>query len=391
MEMSMLYFVTPGLIDLEAVFTFGVHAKETDNPIGYFGTGLKFSIATLLRTGHKVHIHRGNTGHEFRVVEMTFRDKQFQKIFLDGRDLAFTTDLGRNWEIWMAFRELESNTRDENGFTTDDGADLTRKLKDQSEFTTIVVSGDGIMSAYQDRQTTFCSSHVIASTPDLEVREGRSSILYYRGVRVGTTGKPGLYTYNILSPIKLSEDRQVVGLHLPWHIGKALASFTNDELLKTILTAPDGTFEHDLDFNPSQPSPEFLEAFKTVSNTGRVNQTARKLFLTRCQYEEATLSLNTIQAQQLERAIAFLEELGFPISQFPVKCTELHGHLGEARNGVIFLSTSVFRMGTKFVASTILEEYIHLKEGVFDETREMQNILFDTIISMGEKMRGLPI
>jgi hypothetical protein len=43
----MLFFCTPGLIDLEAVFTFGVHAKETENPIGYFGTGLKYAIVTL--------------------------------------------------------------------------------------------------------------------------------------------------------------------------------------------------------------------------------------------------------------------------------------------------------------------------------------------------------
>lgn len=387
----MLFFVTPGLIDLEAVFTFGVHAKETENPIGYFGTGLKFAIATLLRTGHQVHIHRGSSRHEFRVVEMTFRDKQFQKIFLDDRDLSFTTDLGRNWEAWMAFRELESNTRDESGFTTTDGAYVASNLEGQSDSTTIVVSGDGIMSAYQDRHTTFCSSHVIAATSELEVREGRSGIIYYRGVRVGPTGKQGMYTYNILSPIKLSEDRQLVGIHLPWHVGKLIAEFTNEELLKTVLTAPDGSFESTFDFNPSQPSPVFLEAFKKVSGTGRVNQTARKLFLERRQYEEAPLSLDTIQTQQLERAIAFLEEIGFPISKFPVKCAELHGHLGEARNGVIFLSPSVFRMGTKFVASTILEEYIHLKEGVFDETREMQNILFDTIITMGEKIRGQPL
>ena len=43
-------FITPGQIDLENVFTFGISAKESDNPIGFFGTGLKFAIATLLRT-----------------------------------------------------------------------------------------------------------------------------------------------------------------------------------------------------------------------------------------------------------------------------------------------------------------------------------------------------
>ena len=41
---------TPGLIDLRAFTTFGVNSKpNSKNPIGYFGTGLKYAVAVLAR------------------------------------------------------------------------------------------------------------------------------------------------------------------------------------------------------------------------------------------------------------------------------------------------------------------------------------------------------
>lgn len=389
--MSNLYFVTPGKIDLDHVFTFGVHAKETENPIGYFGTGLKFAIATLLRTGHDIHIHRGSECHRLRAIEMDFRGKQFKKIFLEEKDLGFTTDLGKNWEIWMAFRELESNTRDEKGFTTSDAKRIQSWKEENPESTIIVITGDGIMQAFHDIDMTFCNTRVIASTPELEVREGDSALIYYRGVRVGGTEKRGIFTYNLLAPVKLSEDRQLVGVHLPWRIGQALAKFTDEALLRRILTAPAPSFESEFDFHPSEPSAEFFEAFRKVSNTGKINQTARRIVMDHGKYAEADIELDEIQKQQLERACDFLKNLGYPVRKFPIKCVELHGHLGEARDATILISPACYRIGTKFLAATILEEYLHLKEGVRDETREMQNLLFDIIITMGEKIMGEPI
>ena len=42
--------VTKGKLDLRSLSTFGLNAKpNTTNPIGYFGTGMKYAIAVLLR------------------------------------------------------------------------------------------------------------------------------------------------------------------------------------------------------------------------------------------------------------------------------------------------------------------------------------------------------
>ena len=53
-----IYFCNAEPIDLNAIAIMGVSVKTGDNPIGYFGTGLKFAIATLLRTAHKVTLTR---------------------------------------------------------------------------------------------------------------------------------------------------------------------------------------------------------------------------------------------------------------------------------------------------------------------------------------------
>ena len=42
-------FRTPGLIPIEAFTSTGVNVKIHDNPIGHFGTGLKYAVAVLLR------------------------------------------------------------------------------------------------------------------------------------------------------------------------------------------------------------------------------------------------------------------------------------------------------------------------------------------------------
>jgi hypothetical protein len=56
-------FQNLGLIDLRAVQIMGLNAKESKNPIGQFGTGLKYAIAVLLRNNCSVSIFRRPVRH----------------------------------------------------------------------------------------------------------------------------------------------------------------------------------------------------------------------------------------------------------------------------------------------------------------------------------------
>jgi len=45
----MITFENDGEIDLRAISQFGINVKTGDSPIGFFGTGLKYALAVLMR------------------------------------------------------------------------------------------------------------------------------------------------------------------------------------------------------------------------------------------------------------------------------------------------------------------------------------------------------
>ena len=103
----MIVFQNNGLIDLRAVRTVGLNAKpKTDNPIGEFGTGLKLAIAVILRHGGEVTLYRGNQPYNFGVKYTKFRGEPCELITMNGEELGFTLNYGKNWKPWQAFREL---------------------------------------------------------------------------------------------------------------------------------------------------------------------------------------------------------------------------------------------------------------------------------------------
>lgn len=116
-------FRNRGLIDTRAITTFGISAKDPSNanPIGYFGTDLKYAIAVLLRRQIPITIMSGLEVLRFEVRSDVVRSKPFEMVCMNGNPIGFTTDLGKNWELWQAFRELYSNCIDEFGKTEAEG------------------------------------------------------------------------------------------------------------------------------------------------------------------------------------------------------------------------------------------------------------------------------
>lgn len=379
-------FITPGTIDLENVFTFGMSAKGSEDSIGFFGTGLKFAIATLLRTGHGVSLWIGETRHIFRTEPTNFRGKDFSKVYLDDKPLNFTTELGKTWEVWMAFRELHSNTLDEKGRTQHG---MFMPAPDESA---IIVTGTGIDQSISDISLIFCDSPIICANDKLEIRTGRSPFLFYKGVRVLKLGSSSLFTYNILDRQDLTEDRTIKYEYtVRMHLAHEVAKMGDASVLQRVLTAPEGSHEHNMDFDGVTPSDTFTGVLKDCYRDAFLNESARKLAKTLNLFVEEEFELDEIQHQQMLKAVGFLQVLGFNVTEYPIKFIKLHGLMGAAKSGVIYIDPVAFRMGTKQLAGTLFEEWFHLSEGCRDETRTMQNFLIDTIMTMGEKITGYPI
>jgi len=213
-------FDTEGEIDPKAFSTFGLNSKpNSDNPIGFFGTGLKYAIAVLVRCNVRVQLFIGETEYEFYTKEESFRDKDFGMVRMKRRKgllskwtyekLPFTTELGKQWELWQAFRELESNTRDEGGrsYIAQEDEEGWSGFAGKTFF---ILTGDKFQDVYLRKDEVFLpEGKVLFSNERIQVLNQPSNYIYFRGLRVMDLKDPSLYTYNILSSVELTEDRTI--------------------------------------------------------------------------------------------------------------------------------------------------------------------------------------
>lgn len=406
-------FRNRGIIDPRSITTFGTSSKESDNAIGFFGTGLKYAIAVLLRLGCNITIYSGGKQYGFATKAAKIRVDQFDIVTMNNRALGFTTELGKTWEAWMAFRELYCNTMDEGGevLTTStpelyvQGSipyqlELTQpSAKDQ---TIVVVRGQPILDAWADRDKVILSTPPAVSLPNLNIHPGPSRFVYYRGVRVHELREPSLFTYNIQARIDLTEDRTAkYSWDISHQVAKGCAAADVPEVLHQVLTADKGAFEHNLDFSGQVPSDNFM---RTVGRLTRehsrfLNRSAvdlvRVLNSSYLVDDDAVLKLTPVEAIMLQRAVAFCHSLGYPVDSYPIVPVEFLGEEVLGRADVsrqrILLARRSFQIGTKNVAGTLLEEYLHLKHKLADESRSMQNFLLDALVSLGERLNGEPL
>lgn len=282
--MSSVVFSTPGHIDIKAFTTFGVNAKpNSENPIGFFGTGLKYAIAVLLREQCKVELWIGETRYTFYRSEFSFRTKDFvglrmrkekfslgqligQKSYIE---LPFTTELGKTWQLWQAFRELESNTRDEGGITElmpDTWS--TASIKD-SNHTYIVVSGQTFVEEFNAREKTFLSRALVVKdeSETLQIFGSPSRHIYYRGMRVLDLERPAVFTYNILERMDLTEDRTLkYAFQAEQAVGRHIAQSKDRSTIGQVVQAKKDYWEHSLrwDYVYYTPDAPFMQVMRSA-------------------------------------------------------------------------------------------------------------------------------
>ena len=389
-------FENAGEIDPRLIGTFGVNVKEHDNAVGFFGTGLKYALAILTRTDHQVLIQAGETVHEFARQPANIRGKDFEFVAMDGRELGFTTEIGKTWKLWMAYRELFCNCQDEAGTVYEADA-----LPEPSAGTTrVIVRGNEFLQCRRNHGDYFCMTSPLWADSKIEVHPGPAHGVFYRDVLVGTVGgQVSRFGYNLRTAVDLTEDRT---LKYPFlvetTIARGLVRCEAPEVVPDVVTAERGTMEHDLDFNHSQETPS--ETFVSVvgelarDRVTSVNPTAVKMYENRVRAtaEPTPVELSKVERRMLDKATEFCTHMGFHIDQ-PVQVVESLGPdvLGMARKGRIYIAHRAFMYGTKQLAGTLIEEYLHLRHNMTDCSRQMQNYLLDRLVSTGEELTGEPL
>ena len=410
----MIVFENEGSLDIRAVKTFGVSSKDNkETAIGYFGTGLKYAIAILLRVGQEISIVTNGTHYKFGTSRTAIRNDEFDIVTMNDQELGFTTELGKDWELWMAFRELFSNMLDENGEHYK--KTLIPKLHDDRTY--IMVKGKDFERVYDERDKYFLppTVHEVASdgtvtalrkNKDLFV--GDPAILYFRGIRVSNSMLPGLFDYNFHAGLKFTEDRTIKsGYTVNYEIAAMVAGSKDRDFIRQIVTAQ-GVHEAQLDFTFMRKVPD-MEVFlsevgslrKLYKDVG-INASAVALHKKQTKVETTlprhSVPMTDVEIAQLKRATDFCRGT--------LKCVDIDefktivvndlgssGQLGRADmdNGIMYISKQCFKEGTKRVAVALLEEYTHCKERVHDETVEQKWVYLNLITTLGEEIEGRPL
>lgn len=404
---SKVFFYNPGYFDPVAMVTVGVNVKENDNSIGRFGTGFKYAVAIVLRLGGTIEVKtrdpEGNTHYfKFETQRKAIRGKDFDVVHVNDIPAGFTTHYGIGWEPWMAYRELFCNAKDEGG-----GVKVLEYQQEVSELmaandTVITVDCAKIVQAHMNRDQYFLDTDNMRKAEEmyqLDIYNTPSANIYYQGVAVASFDKPALKSYNFRAGVDITEDR--MAKNKTWLlnvIAMRVCYSNNSDLIYEFLTAKDGTAEAALTFDRTWDATEtFLECCALIMRQGRrVNDSARELYVyarrMRDEFEECELS--PLEKKTIEHAKDFIRRaLRIDIDDFPVIYTKNLGELvlGRAIKGKIYISELAFQAGTKQVASTLLEEWVHLKTGADDFDRKMQNWLFDRILATGAELIGEPL
>ena len=351
----MIVFENRGEIDPVAMTTFGVSVKVGDNPIGFFGTGFKYAVAVLLRTGHRITVYSGEDAFRFSTRRADVRGKDFEFVDVsinDGQQtpVGFTTELGKTWEPWMAYRELYCNARDEGGEVYE-VARADQASDPRRETTLILVDGPEIGEVHRERALYFLEGEPDVTCDEVGIYRRPSSVLFYRGVRILRLPRPATFTYNLLGRISLTEDRTMAHPFMAeWYLTRALTQCDDASILEAALVATRDSLEREFDYRNCGVTPKesFLATVGKLADADEQSVAPHALSTWRALRPAQFVPKVVLDAgsdHRIERLMRRCQSVGCALQQPPVIVEELPDEMSVME-----------RAGTFYIAAGALDD-----------------------------------
>lgn len=423
LQMKFLKFKNDGIITEEAITLLGASTKRNQkNKIGFFGSGNKFALAYLIRNGYDVRIFGGENEIEVTTIPKKLGDNDFDVICINGRETSITTEFGAKWELWQALREIYSNSIDEGNATIELVNDVEPKEDETHYYISVraeITEWFGKFNNYfsENKEVLFESKY-----GRILKKHDNQGHLYRKGISVWHSDKNSLYDYDV-NDIKITEDRIVsYSWQIPEKIWKIIYSCTDKEIIKNILYNSvddmlEGAISDFSDIDASKISDEFKEVLKSMrvcskNMSGYLKEDEKanttilpsKIFSSINQYLSdenigknfrvgldgnmyRVVEMNEYHKETLRKIEDFLKEAqytdlydyGIVIGVFDNK--EIMG-FADANEGDIVISNIAFDKGVNYVLEVMIEEYIHLKYDVSDETRSFQDAMISEMVKI---------
>lgn len=428
--MKYLKIKNNGEIDPQALHLVGASTKVgDDSKIGQFGSGNKYALCYLLRNSYDIRVFAGDRELNLETKPHEFGGQTFHRVYVDGEPTSLTTQMGKDWDLWQAMRELYCNAVDEGGNTIDFTDDVT-PTKGETHF--YVECTADVLEFMTNFDKYFLSpSRIICEVPGygrISHKSGKEANVYRKGIRCYDTERTSVYDYD-LDDIKISEDRLV---QYPWRVVPAIWDLIfncdNEQVIRTFLArccenfSLEGNVDDISTIYATEVSPTFLEVissmtFAPVGMSGlltaeeqastcivptKVFNVLRELVKDNNIQDKFKLTKNNelfreydttpLEGEIIRKCLEFFKEVDFDIP-YTIKTVKFENKkiLGAAVDGEILLSDVGLERGIFDVCNTILEEYIHLKYKVKDETRDFQTASINLLLKYMQKANAIAI
>ena len=421
-----------GELELNAIMLMGASTKrDDDSKIGMFGTGFKYAIAVLMRIGCSIVIRSGRSTIEFKTKRAVLGGKQFAQVVMlvsESRlkrprtiPLSFTTEMGPQWTVDNAMREIICNAVDAGSFSISESP-----LPKAEGMTHITIGGSPTdISPVAKHIHQFDDFYLFNRTPiykdsiiSLYQKRGTGAAVFRHGVRVFYSEElSAAYDYQ-LNNIYIDERRLAgrwaacseIGSNLSRlpkeHIEAVLRATGDSNSLEahvdsfdsgaTLIPKPagngvyctqslaarwnDGEFgKHLFSFSPFIVSDAVYKLLKKTSSARTVHAILGAVADGYSPIEQDDLT--SIELSSLTKALAFCKAAGYDVADSVVLYDSDDGAYGVFREGKIWLNRIGLRRGISETVNTIIHETMHMLSGRGDASRGFEEFIIAELVS----------
>lgn len=436
-----------GEIETNSFELIGASTKRGESgKIGFFGSGLKYSIAYMMRKGIDFKIFSGLQELVFSTMSETLKDKEFDRICINGKPTSYTVTMGPTWtKDWFVLREIYCNALDEGSCTLVKNTTEVRAASGKTRiYVELTNELQDVISAWNahfadERTPLFTTEEIYTGyvsgedggvyNQKIQVFPKTNGVLYRRGIRVFNRDTY-MYDYN-LTNVAINEDRTAKHTSGFGYVPLGIFSLFSDEgYIKSVLRSATDEKpcyeyqslaatdrENDISDKWVQFSEDNILAVKEKSGkyAEALSKTKKEVFFIPALFgrllKQSHPSIRIIGMDNLIGNVAFSDvemtpkmnyllkevlgslremkyEVPYEISAAEFEEDNIMGH-ADIVNKRIRIAASTFDKGRREIAMTLMEETEHIRSKQTDETRSFETHIFSQWLKSMEEANGL--